>query len=86
MDFAKIVKNYNVSDLISITSIEFAPPYYIVDGKKLRTNDEKIHNLFGYYLVVYSDEPHKEGYYYTSRFELENNRIYQYWDEHPLPV
>ena len=40
----------------------------------------------GYLPVIETEMPVKEGYYYTSYYEKDGNRILQKYDEHEIPV
>lgn len=60
----------------------YAPTPLIINDEPVWTNDESIYLEQGYYNVVLTDKPVKEGYYYTSYWEIEGSNIVQKWEEH----
>lgn len=58
-------------------------PFYI-EGVPTWSTDPVILKQAGYYPVVYTDEPVREGYYYTDYWVLENEKCVQHWEEHEV--
>lgn len=74
--------NYKFAKLNGSGGLEFAPLPLIIDGLNVWTNVEAKYNSLGYYEVICTDTPQKEGYYYTFYYEIENNKLVQKWEEH----
>jgi hypothetical protein len=64
----------------------FAPKPIIVDGEKIWTNREDLHRLAGYFPVVRTDMPFREGFYYTEDWQIEGEvpNLVEHWVEHAL--
>lgn len=62
----------------------YAPKPLIIDGEKIWTNREDLHLNQGYYPVIFSEKPVKEGYCYEAYYELVDNQIIQKWKEHKI--
>ena len=75
VNFAKIDEN---------GEILYAPLMLIIGGVKTWTNIAKIYLDRGYYPVEYSEEPKKEGFFYTSKWELVDGKCVQKWEEHEI--
>lgn len=65
--------------------IEYAPKPLIIDGQKVYTNDEHLYNQQGWYKVVETARPTREGYYYTPYWEIVDNTCEEQWEEHANP-
>lgn len=78
--------NYKFAKPYGNGGLEFAPLPLVIDGANVWTNEEAKYNTLGYYEVVRNKPPVKEGFYYTSCFELENGKMVQKWEEHEEPA
>lgn len=67
-------------------NLEYAPIPLFIDGVNVWTNEEAKYNSLGYYEIVRTESPTKEGYYYSSFYELEENKLVEKWEEHEIPV
>lgn len=76
--------NYKFAKLDESGALEYAPVPLVIDGKNVWTNEEAKYNLLGFYKIVYTETPEKEGYYYTSFYELEENKLVEKWEEHEI--
>ena len=61
--------------------ITYAPKPLIINGEKVWTNREDLHLEQGYYPVVNTERPEKEGYIYEVYYELVDNQIIKKWRE-----
>ena len=79
--------NRNFAKSVDGISIEYAPSEFDFGGVHYNaTNSEEIYNAIGYYRLERTQAPIKEGFYYTSFFELENGKMVQKWEEHEEPA
>lgn len=76
--------NKNFGTVKEEGKLQYSPNPLIIDGEKHWTNIKERYLSQGYYPVVYTEEPEKEGYYYQSYFELENEAIVQKWKEYEI--
>ena len=78
--------NYKFARLDESGELEYAPLPLVINGEKVWTNIESEYNALGFYEITKTEMPEKEGYYYTSYFELENGKMMQKWEEHENPI
>lgn len=78
--------NYNFAKLNESGGLEYAPIPLVIDGVNVWTNEEAKYNSLGFYEIVHTESPTKEGYYYTEYWALAENKIVQRWEEHENPV
>lgn len=78
-------QNKNFGRVDDNGGIQYAPFPLPVNGN-VWTNDIELHKSFGYYPVIKTEKPKKEGHYYTIYWELEDNTIIQKWKEHEIPA
>ena len=57
-----------------------------IGGVPYWSTDPAILNQAGYYPVVHTEPPQREGYYYTDYWELFNEQCLEKWEEHPEVV
>lgn len=76
MNFGKITGDYGV---------EYAPSPLVIDGENVWTNIPETYFAQGYYPVIKTEMPEKEGYHYISYWEQENGSVVQKWEEHEIP-
>lgn len=63
----------------------YAPAQFDYNGVRYNaTNREEIYNPIGFYKLVKTKIPEKEGFYYTEFFEKDGNVLYQKWEEHKI--
>lgn len=73
-------QNKNFGKINDNGSIQYAPLPLLINGNTW-TNDVKLHESFGYYPVIKTRKPEREGYYYTSYYVFENNTCIEKWKE-----
>lgn len=78
--------NYKFAKPNESGALEYAPVPLVIDGKNVWTNEEAKYNSLGYYEIVRTEMPEKEGYYYTAYWTLEENKLIEKWEEHENPV
>ena len=78
--------NYKFGKPYGNGGIEFAPLPLVIDGVNFWTNEEAKYNALGYYEVIRTEMPEKEGFYFTSYYALENGKMVQKWEEHEEPA
>lgn len=66
--------------------IEYAPLMLVINGVNTWTNIAKLYMDKGYYPVQHSKVPEKEGFFYTPKWEIENEKCVQKWEEHQVPA
>lgn len=67
-------------------SLEFAPREFDYNGIRYNaTNSEEIYNAIGYFRLVRTEMPYKEGFYFTAFYEVEDNELVEKWEEHEEP-
>ena len=67
-------------------SLEFAPSEFEYEGVFYNaTNREEIYNAIGFFRLVRTDMPYKEGFYFTAFYEVEGNTLVEKWQEHEEP-
>lgn len=79
---AKYNKNYGNPD--ENKALIYAPVPLIIDGIKVWTNISEKYIGQGYYPIKKSEKPKKDGFYYTSFYEIENGYVVQKWVEHKI--
>ena len=77
--YAKIINNKLTFANIKRGSIE-TPTSVIINP----TEENLIEN--GYKICINTQQPIKDGFYYTSRWEEQEDSFLQVWDEHPIPI
>lgn len=63
-------------------NVEYAPLPLVIVGVNVWTNVPETYISEGYYPIVNTDMPEKEGCYFTSYYEQEGEVIVQKWEEH----
>lgn len=79
---AKYNKNYG--NLDENKALIYAPVPLLIDGIKIWTNIPEKYIGQGYYPIKMAERPKKEGFYYTSFYELENETVVRKWNEHKI--
>lgn len=74
--------NHNFAILGEGGLLTYAPRPLVIDDNVVYTNDSTIYIENGYYPIVKTEQPVKEGYYYTEYYEQVENEIVQKWAEH----
>lgn len=77
--------NRNYGKINEDGSLEYASVPLVVNGENVWTNIPEVYIAEGYYPIVRTDEPIKEGFYYTFYWEQDGNVIIQKWEEHEIP-
>lgn len=68
--------------LINEHEIKKAPNPLVINGRKVYTNRESIHNEQGYYKLITTNYPgYDDTKQFTARYRLVGNTIIQFWDE-----
>lgn len=68
-------------------TINYSPIPLIVDGNSVWTNDRALYLANGYSEIVRTEQPSREGYYYTSSWEqTDEQTITEVWTEHEVEV
>lgn len=67
-------------------TLAYAPVPLVIDGVNVWTNIPEKYTQAGYYPVENTEMPVKDGYCYTSRYELLDGKALQVWDEHEVPI
>ena len=67
-------------------NLEFAPLPLLINGNNVWTNIPEIYIENGYYPIEKTKTPEKEGFYYISYWEFENNKCVQKWEEHEVSI
>lgn len=66
-------------------NINYSPIPLIVDGIPTWTNDRTLYLTNGYSEIVRTEQPTREGYYYTSSWEqTDEQTITEVWTEHEI--
>lgn len=73
--------NKNFGRLDENGNVEYAPVPLIIDGKKVWTNIPEKYLECGFYPIVRTEMPEKEGSYFASVWAFENGKIVQKWEE-----
>lgn len=55
-------------------------------GSWLSTDNEAAILELGYKPIIRTEAPVKEGFYYTEKWEEDENAIMQQWEEHEVPI
>ena len=76
--------NINYGKLID-GRIQYAPVPMNIDGADTWTNDESVFASQGFLPVVNTEEPVRDGYFYTSSWNEMKGRIVKVWNEHIIP-
>ena len=76
--------NINYGKLVD-GKIQYAPVPLNIDGTETWTNDPTVFALQGYLPVVNTEEPVRDGYFYTFSWVEEDNQIKRVWVEHAVP-
>ena len=58
----------------------------MLDGVNYWTNITEKYAEMGFYPVENTEMPVKDGFYYDSRYEQQNGKVVQVWDEHEIPI
>ena len=66
--------------------LEYAYRPMEIKGEWHSNPSEELLLELGYKPIEYTEMPVKEGYYYTSSFEDEGDKIVQVWTEHEIPI
>ncbi len=66
-------------------NLEYAPSPLVVDGENIWTNIPETYLAQGYYPLIRTEMPEKEGFYHTSYWEQDGETIIQRWEEHKNP-
>lgn len=64
--------------------LKFAPLPLVIDGVNFWTNDSQKYYNAGYFDIVRTKAPEKEGYYYSFYWALEDNKCVMKWEEHEI--
>lgn len=81
-----MANNFKFAKINESGRLEYAPLPLVIDGVNVWTNIEAEYNALGFYEIMRTAMPEKEGYYYTDFWELSENKIVQRWEEHESPV
>lgn len=65
-------------------NLVFCKQPFLIDGVKTWSTDPEILKQAGYYPVCYTEEPVREGFYYTDYWVQENEQCVQHWEEHEV--
>ena len=65
--------------------LHYASYPIIIDSIPTWTNDEKVYNEQGYFLIINTDRPIKNEYFYTSTYVEQDGKLVQIWEEHEIP-
>lgn len=74
--------NRNYGKLNENGTLVYAPIPLVIDGVNFWTNDAQKYLEHGYFPIEHTDEPVKEGFYYTLEHEQQENKIVEKWIEH----
>ena len=74
----------NFYEFISREQIKNAPHPLHIGDEDIFTTDESIYNENGYYRLEREEYPQDETHYYTPYYELEDNVIWQKWEQGEL--
>ena len=77
--------NRNYGKLIN-NKLEYAYKPMIINGEWHSNPSDELLIAQGYKPIEYTEMPVKEGYYYTSSFTNEGDKIVQVWTEHEIPI
>lgn len=72
--YAKLIDN----------DLHYASYPLIIDSIPTWTNDEKVFNEQGYYQVVETKRPVKDGYFYVGTYQEQDGKIIRVWEEHEI--
>lgn len=80
--------NRNFAKLNEGRSLVYAPLPLIVNGENVWTNTPEVYIGQGYYPLIKTDMPVKEGFYYTSywTYDTDNKICHEEWEEHKIPT
>lgn len=74
MEFAKLEND----------TLVYAELPLVIDGQNVWTNDASVMLTQGFYPVVRSEMPTKDGYYYTESWAVVDNELVNTWTEHAI--
>lgn len=76
--------NRNFAKLNEGGSLVYAPLPLAVNEENVWTNVPEVYIGQGYYPIVKTEMPEKEGFYYTSYWAIEKKKCVQKWEEHEI--
>lgn len=77
-----MIYNTKFGKLDASGNIQYAPIPLVIDGTNVWTNVGASYTKEGYYPIVRTEAPDREGCYYTSYFVLDGSVIVEKWKEH----
>lgn len=77
-------QNFNFGRLRENGEIEYAPLLLVINGVNTWTNISELYMEKGYYPTEHRKAPEKEGFFYTPKWEIENGKCIQKWEEHEV--
>jgi len=76
LKYAKLIDN----------TLHYTPYPLIINGIPTWTNDENVFNEQGYYQVVETERPVKDGYFCVGTYQEQDGKIVRVWEEHEIPT
>lgn len=76
--------NRNFGKLDNDNNLTYAPIPLVINGVNVWTNEKDKFIQAGYFPIERTEQPQKDGYYFSFSWVQENGVIVQKWEEHEI--